>query len=292
MVALLNECGEGEKAKAFCERWHAILSAEADLDEKGALIGLGWAQIGGTLARIGENQKAETALRQARQWLDKARAAKFDPEKPHVCIEYAEHYAALAARVCAVFGADAAVESYEMAYQHATMAVPSKYQYYGFEKIVDALLEADDEAGAIRATDRVVQQRSFANCCRAITDYARSKGRTEIATAAARKATQTLDHEGFEPFMAHDMAKVAASVALAGETELAKRLFKRASGLSEANNDPRFDHPWIAKMQIRGGLLRDAYATIQSIKIPEDRMQSLAEFAREAARIEFQQARR
>ncbi len=209
------------------------------------------------------------------------------PDESHKLIDYAEHYAALAARTRLVAGVDAAIGSYEAAYQHAAMVVSSEYKFYGYERIVDTLLEGDDEAGAIAAIQRVLDSRSGAKCWKSISDHARAKRNGDSARQAARKATALLDQDGFEPFMAHDIAHVAASVARSGENELARRLFVRAIDLSKNNHPPKFNHPWIAKLQVHGDLLFDAYQTIQAIEEAEDRVQPLAELALAAAISEF-----
>ncbi len=91
--------------------------------------------------------------------------------------------------------------------------------------------------------------------------------------------------------MAHDIAQVAATVALSGEIEAARTLFARAIDLSKQNDPPKFNHPWIAKMQVHGGLLLDAYQTLHNVDDPDDRIPTLADLARAAAKREFQASR-
>jgi len=286
LISQLHQCGESARAKALCERWQGVMTVDTDVEENGGFIGRGWGQLGRSWALIGEKEKAQEAIRQARVWLDKARAAKFDSNKPHDCIDFARAYAGLAARITAVLGDEAALETLHAAWQHALLAVSSNYEYFGFEEIIKEQLEADDFKGANRTIEHVVSHRSRAKCWSAISEYARKHGRTEEARAAAKAAAQELDRDGFKAFMAHDMAKVASSVALAGEADAARRLFTRAKGLSEADEDAKSYHSWIARMQVHGGLLTDAYATIRIITLPDDRAWPLAELAREAAKKE------
>lgn len=91
--------------------------------------------------------------------------------------------------------------------------------------------------------------------------------------------------------MAQEMAPVAAAAALAGEKELAQRLFQRSLLLSETNETPKFNHPWIAGIQIYAGLLEDAYRTVQSVKEPSDRVKPMATLCKALAKREYETKR-
>ena len=86
--------------------------------------------------------------------------------------------------------------------------------------------------------------------------------------------------------MAEEMALVASNAARAGEKEIAQRLFQRALSLSDADKSPKSMHPFIASFQVHGGLLSDAYSTIQSIPKPTDRTQPLADLCLALAKAE------
>jgi hypothetical protein len=170
--------------------------------------------------------------------------------------------------------------------------VDSDYGYYGFEKIVAAQLKAGDLREVHRAIERVPLPRERASSFRAIAEYALNFGLADTSRLAAKAMGQELDRDGFKSFMAHDMAYCAATVALAGEKDVARKLFQRAISLSLTNETPKFDHHWIARMQVKGGLYADAYKAIQAIDDKSDRALPLAELAREVAKVEYQASKK
>jgi hypothetical protein len=153
-------------------------------------------------------------------------------------------------------------------------------------------LENDDPEAAIRTAERVQHPRSKAMCWQRISDHSRKQRNLVAAKYSARQAAQLLLINDFRPFIARDMARVAATVAQAGEVELAKQVFERAIAFSNANDDPKFDHHWIARMQVSGGLLTDAYGTIQAITDANDRALPLAQLARAVAKAEFEASKK
>jgi hypothetical protein len=287
LVAWLVEFDERAVASSLCERWHAILQTETDIEEGGEFIGRAWAEHALALNAMGDKNAARRSLDQARHWIEKARAAKFDPSKPLAYFDFAKTYAALGARQAVVLGEEDARATYRQAYGFAGLSVNPEYGEYVFEQIVSEQLTAGYEEGARETIKRLQTPRYVAPCWKRICEYELEKGNADSARAAARAAVEALDRDGFEAFMAQEMAPVAATAALAGEKEVARKLFQRALTLSEANETPRFNHAWIARFQVHGGMLLDAYRTIQSVEEPTDRTQPLARLCRELAKVEY-----
>lgn len=287
LVAWLVEFDERPAATSLCERFHTVVQAETDIDECGEFIGRAWAEYGVALAGVGDKDGARHALNQAHLWIDKARARKLDPEKPTDHIDFAKSYAAIAARQAVVLGAEEAFAAYEKAWDFARHSLTSKYGEYAFERIVHEQLTGGDIQGARGTIQRMLTPSYIAKSWQHVCEHDLARGNAESAGAAVRAAVEQLDRDGFEPSMAQEIAPVAAVAALAGEKELAQRLFQRALSLSEANESPKFNHPWIAGIQIHGGLLSDAYRTIQSVEEPSDRIGPLAELCRALAKADY-----
>jgi hypothetical protein len=286
LVAWLVEFNERPAATSLCERWHAVLQAETDVDESGEFIGRGWAEYVLAISALGDENAARRALDQARHWIEEARAVKFDPREQLACYEFARSYGALAARQAVVLGDDDALAAYGQAYELARLSVNLQYGEYAFERIIDEQLTAGHETGARETIKRIQTPRYIGRSWKRICQHELAHGNSDSARAAARSAVEALDQDGFEPFMAQELAPVAAAAALAGEKELARKLFRRALVLSEANETPKFNHPWIAGIQVHAGLLSDAYLTIQSVEEPSDRIQTLAKLCRALAKAE------
>jgi tetratricopeptide (TPR) repeat protein len=286
LVAWLVEFNERPAATALCEHWHAVLRANTDIDENGEFIGRAWAEYGLALAALGEKDGAGRALREAHQWIDKARAIQLDPEKRITYFNFAKAYSAIAGRQAVVLGAEQALVAYNQSYELARLSVDESFGEYAFEMIVDEQLRAGDTKGARETIKRVLTPRYIGRSWRSICAHHLAQGDTGAAREAARAAVEALDRDGFEPFMAQDMAPVAATAAAAGEKELAQRLIRRALALSETNETPKFNHPWIAGIQAQSGLFAEAYRTIQSIEEPADRVQPLAQLCRALAKAE------
>jgi hypothetical protein len=286
LVAWLVEFHERPKAVTLCERWHSLLKADTDIDDSGRYIGLGWADYALAAKALGDKPAAAFALQQAREWLEKAFEAKFDPKERESYYGFAKSYAAIAARQAVVLGDEQAQPAYIIAYDLARQSVNPQYGEYTYERIVSEQLTAGDEKGIAQTLRSMLASRYIARAWAAICEHHLEHSQPESARAAARQAGQWLDQDGFEPFMAHDMAKVAATAALAGEKELAQKLFRRALALSEMNEDPKLDHPWIARMQIHAGLLSEAYDTIRSIPELNDRLTPQAELCLALAKAE------
>jgi tetratricopeptide (TPR) repeat protein len=287
LVAWLVEFNERPVAMSLCEHFHSVLRAETDIDECGEFIGRAWGEYALALAAAGEKDGASGALRQAHLWIDKARARKLEADERVDYLQLAQSYAAIAARQAVVQGADEARPAYEQAYGFARYSLNTRYGEYVFERIVDEQLTAGDTIGARETIKRMQTPRYIGKCWKRICEHDLANGNAESARAAARAAVEQHDRDGFEPFMAQEVAPVAATAALAGEKELARRLFQRALTLSEANETPKFNHPWIAGIQVHGGLLADAYRTIQSVEEPADRIQPLAKLCRALTKAEF-----
>ena len=224
---------------------------------------------------------------QARHWIDKARAAKFDPDKHLSYLDFARSYAAIAARRAVVLGDDDALATYQQAYELARHSVNPQYGEHALEKVVDEQLTAGHEEGTHETIKRMLTPRSIGRSWKRVCDHELAHGKLESARAAARSAIEALDQDGFEPLMAQELAPVAASAAIAGEKDLARKLLQRALALSEANARPKFNHPWIAGIQVHAGLLSDAYRTIQFVEEPSDRTQSVAKLCRALAKAEY-----
>jgi hypothetical protein len=230
---------------------------------------------------------ARRALDQAYHWIDKARAVKFDPEKPLAYYDFAQSYAAIAARQAVVLGDYAALAGYQQAYEFAKLSINPRYGENAFEKIIDEQLTAGHKKGTHETIKQIQTPRSIGKAWKRVCEHELANGNVESARAAARNAVEVLDRDGFEPFMAQEIAPVAATAALAGEKELAQRLFQRAIALSEANKSPKFNHPWIAGIQVNAGLLSDAYQTIQPVKERSGRTQPLAKLCKALAKAEY-----
>lgn len=286
LVAWLVEFNERPAAIALCERWRSILQAETDIDECGEFIGRGWAEHALAIAALGDKDAASYALHQAHHWIDKARSLKLDPNKRLSYFEFAQAYAAIAARQAVVLGADEPKLLYDQAYEFARLSVTPEYGEYVFERIINEQLTAGDSQGARETIKRMQTPRFIGKSWKRICEHNLNQGLKESARTAARQAVESLDRDGFEPFMAQDIAPVAATVALAGEKALAQSLFQRALALSERNDSPKFNHPWIADSQVRAELLADAYRTIQSVGEPSERIQPLAQLCKALAKAE------
>jgi tetratricopeptide (TPR) repeat protein len=287
LVAWLVEFNE-RAAASLCQRWHQISLAETDIDECGEFIGRCWAEYALAAAALGDKDAASRALNQAYAWINKARVVKLDPEKHLHFFDFAQSYAAVAARQAVILGAEQSLLAYDRAYELARFSVNPRYGEYAYEGIVKEQLSAGDLNGARETIKRIQAPRSIARSWRQICDYELAQGNTDRARAAARNAVAALDRDGFEPLMAQEMAPVAASAALAGEKELAQRLFQRALALSERNETPKFNHSWIAGIQVHAGLLSDAYRTIQWVDDSSDRIRPLSALCRALAQAEYQ----
>jgi tetratricopeptide (TPR) repeat protein len=288
LVAWLAEYQEKPVAAALCERWRAVLQAETDVDEYGEIIGRAWAEYALAIHALGETGEAKRALNESNRWIDRARISKTGFDQDFTNSDFASAYAAIAARRAVVFGAEEAAATYEQAFSLARLAVTPKFGEYVYEEIVDEQLTAGDTTGARETIKRVSQPRSIAGCWEKICKHELQNGNTESARLAARSAVEVLDRDGFEPFMAQDMAPVAAEAAIAGEKELAQKLFQRALGLSEVNETPKFNHPWIAGIQVHAGLYADAYKTIQLVEEPSDRTLPLSRLCKALAKAEYE----
>jgi hypothetical protein len=296
LVAWLIEFGEKPAAVTLCDHWHNVVRAETDVDECGEFIGRCWAEYALGMAAMNDKKAAGVALDEAQRWMDRARAAKADQDNrsgsnefaPLRSLEFAQAYAAIAARRVVVLGGNEGEALYSRAYEIALLAVNSKYGEHVFEEIIDEQLTAGDETGALETLKRVQAPRTIARSWKRICGYELARGRAASARAAARLAVQALDRDGFEPLMAQEMAPVAATAALAGEKELARKLFQRSLALSEVNETPKFNHPWIAGIQVHAGLFEDAYRTIQSVEEPADRTRPMAELCRALAKAQYQ----
>jgi hypothetical protein len=143
------------------------------------------------------------------------------------------------------------------------------------------------QKGARETIARAPSPRSKGRCWLRICSSELARGKIESARAAGRRAVQELDNDGFEPFVAEDMALAASVASSAGEKEIGQKLFQRALGLSEANKSPKFHHSFIARFQVHGGLLADAHRTIQAIPKPSDRAQPLADLCKALAKAEY-----
>ncbi len=286
LVQWLVELQERPRAKALCERLRSIVEVETDIDECGGFIGLAWAEYALALNALEERDVAREALGQARQWMDKALNAKFDPTQPITSFDFARCYAAIAARQAVVLGDEGAADAYQQAYQLAALAVNPRYGEYAYEKVVDEQLKGGDESGARQTIRRMLKPTSIAKSWQRICEHDLTNRNEDSARAAARAAVQALDHDGFEPSTADEMARVAATAALAGETLLAQGLFKRALALLMTDAEPH-SQVWMAEMQIRGGLLKDAFHSIQSIPEPADRLGPLAKLCLALAQAEY-----
>jgi tetratricopeptide (TPR) repeat protein len=288
LVALLGEYGEANMAKELCTRWKAILQNETDVAENGEFIGLAWAQLGRSMTILGDRSAAREALEKSWQWLEAARAASFDPNRRDHYLDYAFNYASLAVRQAGVLEPDVVAGTYERAYDMAAKAIPTIYDYFGFEKIVEAQLQADDDRAALQTINKILSRKYRSHCWKRIIDYFVKQGRGTDARRLLNSVADELARGDSEPSIAQEIADIAALAARTGEPELAQRLFKRAIALSESErSDPKVHHGWIAKMQIHGGLLSDAYKTIQAIPDKDDRIQPLAELACEVAKTEY-----
>lgn len=287
LVSWLVKYGESERAKDLCNKWNRFLLSVTNVEENGATLAIVWAMLGRSLATCGEHDSAREALTKAGQFMEAAKALKLDREMPIRSFDFASDCAALAARQLDILGTNVAAGKYQQAYDLANAIVP-KYDYYGFEKIIQVQLEADDVRAARQTIERVLTSRYRARCWDKITGYYLENGLGDDAREAARLAASELDRDGFESFMAEDVARVAASVEAAGETELAHRLFERAIALSESDEtSPKSYYPWIARMQVSAGYLADAYKTIQGIRDSGSRAQPLAELALAVAKAEY-----
>jgi tetratricopeptide (TPR) repeat protein len=287
LVAWLVEFQERPAATSLCEHFHTVLQAETDIDECGEFIGRAWAEYGLALTAVGDKDGASRALSQAHLWIDKARAVKFEPEKRADYVDFARSYAAIAARKAVILGTEEALGAYEQAYDFARQTLATEFGEFAFERIVHEQLTAGDTQGARETIKRMLTPRYTAKCWKSICEHELAHGKADAARAAARAAVQALDRDGFEPLMAQEMAPVAAAAALAGEKEVAQQLFQRALALSEANETPKFNHPWIAGIQVHAGLLSDTYRTIQSVEEPSDRIGPMAELCRAVAKAEY-----
>lgn len=287
LVALLVEYDLRDVAADFCRHERTVAQAETDVAECGESIARVWAQCGKSFAILGDKPSAQEALRQAHIWLDKARDLKLDLEMRIRLFDFAKAYAALAARQTIVLGTEEALTAYDRSYELARLTVTPEYGEYTFEQILVEQLAAGDESGARETLNRVLTPRSRAKCWHLLAKHSLEQGKDDPARAAARAAVQELDRDGFEPFMAQDMAPIAATAARAGENELAQKLFHRALALSEANEQPKFNHPWIAGIQAHAGFHSDAYRTIQTISQRSDRAQPLADLCLALAKAEY-----
>jgi len=287
LVKWLGEYDERPTAHAVCQHWRSILES----DSKAAGVrGTPWAEYAKGLAALGDNEGASAAFSKAYDWLAEQRKNYPVPRKS-AYKSWAESYAKVAARQAAVFGPEHALAGYNSAYEFASLSVdPSDRQLgdFAFDQIVAAQLEAGDENGTQETIKRFPSPRSKARCWLRISSHALAKGKTDAARAAIRAAFEQLDRDGFEPFVAAEMALVASNAGRSGEKEIAHKLFRRALALSAANKAPRADHPFIARFQIHGGMPIDAYQTIQSIPPMLDRAQPLADLCHALAKAEYE----
>jgi hypothetical protein len=152
----------------------------------------------------------------------------------------------------------------------------SPFGEFAYELVAAEQLTANDESGARETTKQTPTLRT-ARCWLRICHQDIARGDNNAARAAACAAAQILDRDGFDSFVAEDMALVASAAARAGEKEIAQELFHRALSLSDADKSPKSMHPFVASFQVHGGLLTDAYRTIQSIPKKSDRAQPLAD---------------
>jgi hypothetical protein len=265
------------------------LKAETTANGTDIPVGKAWAEYSRAVAALGDKEPASRALDQAYGCMEKSLASQFPPVRRVFYKNLAEGYAAAAARQAAIFGPETAVAAYGRAYEYANLSVDSRdhrFGDFGFELIAAEQLTANDESGARETTKRTPTPRSAARCWLRICNRCLARGDKKAAREAAHAAAQILDRDGFEPFVAVDMALVASEAARADEKEIAQNLFRRALSLSDADASPKSVHPFIASFQAHGGLLTDAYRTIQAIPKQSDRAQPLADLCLALAKAE------
>jgi len=288
LVAWLVELNERPAAAALCDHWHSVLKSESNVNQWGALLGKAWAEYAQALAAI-DKEAASSALDQACYWIEKWRSFEMNTMRRGSYSNLAEAYAAIGARQALMFDRDKANAAYQRAYDAANVSLDSRDSRFGdfaYELIVAEQLKADDEQGARETIKRTPTLRTAARCWIRISSYALARGDNGLARAASRAACQILDNDGFESFVAEDMALAASNAGRAGERETARKLFQRAIALSNADKSPKSMHPFIASFQVEGGLFTDAYATIQSISRPSDRPKPLADLCLAFAKAE------
>jgi hypothetical protein len=286
LVVSLIEFNEREVATALCQNWHSILKTDIGYQVAN------WAEYARAIATVGDKDAARSALAQAYAGLESQRQP--NPRKSTLS-GWAQDLAKVAAREQLIFGADAALAAYNLTYEFARRSVDPKDRQFGefaFQLIVAEQLMAGDDTGARETIKHAPSPRTRGMCWTRICSYEIAKGNDERARSAARAAFEELNQDGFEPFVAEDMALVASNAARADEKEIAQRLFGRAIGLSEASKPPKAHHPFIASFQVHGGLLNDAYHTIQSITKPSDRSLPLAHLCRALAKAQYEASKR
>lgn len=286
LVAWLVEFDERPTAVALCEHWHSILKAAKSLDNGGEFIGRGWGDYAVALAALDDQAGAQQALEQASEWTDRAFLAKTMTEERSTYHDFARAYAALAARQAVVLGREESQAAYHRAYELAQITNKPPYGEYAYERIVAEQLVGGDLSGIRQTIRRMIVPRSIARAWRSVCEHALQHTQADAAIASAREAADWFMQNEFKADAVHDMSSVAATAAVAGEAELAQKLFRRSLDLSEKHKDPKFAHASIASGQIHAGLLRDGFATIQTIPEASDRLRPLASLCLALAQAE------
>jgi len=291
-IKLLGEFGDSQRARSFCEHWQSVVEKETDINEWGGFIGMSWARLGAAWSAAGDQEKAAAALGQGHKWLNVAKATNFDATQDLEFLNYGEAYAVVASRQRLLFGAEAARDAYEQAYDLAAQARAGKFEDFGFVKIVREQLKAGDVGGIPETMKRMLVLRHRTDAWRAVCEHYLVRSDNQAALTVARAAAAELDRGNLETIVARETANIAGCLAKGGDADFAKRLFQRAISLSERHDDSKFDHQWIAGQQVDAGFLADAYVTIQAIPEPQTRLIPLAELARAAAKREAQAKQR
>jgi tetratricopeptide (TPR) repeat protein len=288
LVSWLVEFNERPAATELCGHWHSVLLAQA-ASEGELRLGKCWATYGKALAVLGNKEEASSALDHAHDYLEKSFRTMDHPIRRGSYASLAEACAAEAANRAVIFGPDTARAAYTRALEFAGLSVDPLDRRLGelaYDLVVREHLEAGDDLGAQETAKLAPTPRAAARCWLRISGRALSRADLNSARTALQAACELLDRDGFESFVAEDMALVGSIAGRAGEKEIAQKLFKRALDLSAADKSRKSMHPFIARFQADGGLLSDAYQTIQSIPKPANRTEPLAGLCHELAKQE------
>jgi tetratricopeptide (TPR) repeat protein len=289
LVAWLVEFNERPTAKAVCDHWHSVLVTQTAANPASLILARCWAEYGKALAALGPKEAASSALDQAHECIEASLKTQFGPIRRGFYGGLAEACAVEAAQRAVIFGPDTARATYLRAWEFAGLSVDPRDRQHGdlyYVGVIRGQLEAGDIQGAQETAKQALAPRTAARCWLVISSHALSQEDMNLARAAVQSACTLLDRDGFESFVAEEMALAASNAGRAGEKEMAQKLFKRAIGLSDADKSPKSKHPFIASFQAHGGLLSDAYQTIQSIPTPANRAEPLATLCLELAKQE------
>lgn len=249
-------------------------------------LSLYWARLGKLHVLLGQQNLAREAFAEALRLAD---AADKNAKEEGIQDENlrADSYSRAVAQIGAWqftcgFKTEAA-ESYRRAVARAEQIQPDGMRDYQLLRLLELQRDEGDIDGALKTLERMqsayYKTLGYCSCAQKLA----TDGQAPAAQRLLQKAEALADAEP-EPKHSTDMwGKIAEVKAKAHDLPAAKHCLERALKLSrgtEANDH----HQWIARCQIRLGLLDDAHQTIRAIPQPEWRLLPLAELTHQAAK--------